>query len=775
MKSLVLLVVTLSALFQFIAAFMAIRLIRASGALVAWVFLAAGFLLMGMRRVVTITHIWDGLSRGDLTAEIIACLISLLLLCGISMIGALFARIKRSQDELSAIHQELGESEVRYRTVADFTSDWEFWLAPDGSFKYVSPSCLQVCGYSAEEFYRDPKLLLKIIHPEDLPRYQSHTHGIQENGQPQPIDFRITTRDGQVRWIAHVCRTIVGTDGSQLGQRASNRDITERKRVETELRESEQRYRELNETLEKRIAERNLAEQVLRRKEADLRRAQEIAKLGSWRYDLTDPISWSDELYRIYGVSPDTFTPTVENFLKLIHPDDRPAMQAWIQACSADEKPGELEFRIILPDGTVRFISGRGELFHDLKAGLYLTGTGQDITERKLAAAALAESESAFRATFEQAAVGMARVALDGRWLQVNQRLCEVIGYSRDELLGLTFQDITHPDDLESDFSNLREMIAGSLESFSVEQRYIRKDRSVVWINLTVGLVRDYAGAPDYFTWVVEDISKRKRAEEALADKQRLLEELNQNLEKRIADAVSESREKDRILMQQGRQAAMGEMIGNIAHQWRQPLNTLGLIVQELLMTYGREEFNKDSLEANVKKAMRLISHMSSTIEDFRNYFRPDKEKVLFNVKQAVDKTLSLIEPSLKGLGITIEVTEKGVVEINGYPNEYSQVLLNILINCRDAYEACPTGSQRVVVVTILKENNGAVVTVADNAGGIPEKILEKIFDPYFSTKGPDKGTGIGLYMAKTIIEKNMGGRLTVRNTAGGAEFRIEV
>jgi len=539
MKSLVLTVVVLSALFQFIAAFLAIRLIRVSGALVAWVFLAAGFLVMGMRRAVTISHIWHGLSRGDLTAELLALLISLLVLCGISMIGPLFARIKLAQSELSKIHRELVDSEMRYRTVADFTSDWEFWLAPDNTFRYVSPSCEQVSGYSAQEFYRNPQLLLKIIHPDDVPRYLNHTHDFQENGQPQPIDFRITTRDGQQRWISHVCRSVIGKDGERLGQRASNRDVTERKRAEAELRESEQRFRELNETLEKRIVERKQAELVLLRREADLRRAQEIAKLGSWKYDMADPIWWSDELYRIYGVAPETFTPTVASFLNLIHPEDRPAMQAWIQACSADARPGELVFRIIWPDGTVRFISGRGELIRDVVVGLHMAGTAQDITERK-------------------------------------------------------------------------------------------------------------------------------QAEAALAGKQRLLEELNLGLERRIADAVSESREKDRILMQQGRQAAMGEMIGNIAHQWRQPLNTLGLIVQELLMTYGREEFNRESLQANVKKAMGLISHMSKTIEDFRNYFRPDKEKILFNVRQAVDKALSLVEPSLKGMEITIEVAGNDDAEING-------------------------------------------------------------------------------------------------------------
>jgi C4-dicarboxylate-specific signal transduction histidine kinase len=260
-----------------------------------------------------------------------------------------------------------------------------------------------------------------------------------------------------------------------------------------------------------------------------------------------------------------------------------------------------------------------------------------------------------------------------------------------------------------------------------------------------------------------------------LADKQHQLEELNAYLEQRVADAVLDSRKKDQILIQQGRQAAMGEMISNIAHQWRQPLNTLGLIVQELKMTYGRDEFNRESLDSNVKKAMALIFNMSQTINDFSNYFQPDKEKMLFNVSQAVGRTLSLIEPSLKDLSINIEISRTDDTHINGYANEYSQVLLNILLNCKDAFEGCNIDRKKVITITISKKNNKSVVTIADNAGGIPKDIIDKIFDPYFTTKGPDKGTGIGLYMAKTIIEKNMEGSLTVRNNAVGAEFRIEV
>ncbi|MCA1739907.1 MAG: PAS domain S-box protein, partial [Actinobacteria bacterium] len=135
-------------------------------------------------------------------------------------------------------------------------------------------------------------------------------------------------------------------------------------------------------------------------------------------------------------------------------------------------------------------------------------------TERKRAEAELRESEKRFRSTFEQAAVGIAHVDADGRWLRVNQRLCEIAGYSREELLQKTFQEITHPDDLDADLEKVRQLLAGEIETYSMEKRYFRKDGSIVWINLTSSLMREPSGAPNYFIGVIEDITARKRAEE---------------------------------------------------------------------------------------------------------------------------------------------------------------------------------------------------------------------------------------------------------------------
>ena len=271
-----------------------------------------------------------------------------------------------------------------------------------------------------------------------------------------------------------------------------------------------------------------------------------------------------------------------------------------------------------------------------------------------------------------------------------------------------------------------------------------------------------------------QKVGQLEAEREALLRSEENYRRLNETLEERIKKAVDELREKDRVLIIQGRQAVMGELISNIAHQWRQPLNMLGLLAQELPMTYKMGTFTKELLEANVAMTMKIIQQMSQTIEDFRSYSQPDRVKTDFKVLQVIAKTLSLLEGSFNAHRIRTEVEHEGDPVVNGYPNEYSQVLLNILINARDAFLAGKAASPSIVI-RVFCENGSTVVTVTDTAGGIPPEIVDKIFEPYFTTKGPEQGTGIGLFMSKTIIEKNMHGVLSARNTGVGAEFRIKM
>jgi C4-dicarboxylate-specific signal transduction histidine kinase len=270
------------------------------------------------------------------------------------------------------------------------------------------------------------------------------------------------------------------------------------------------------------------------------------------------------------------------------------------------------------------------------------------------------------------------------------------------------------------------------------------------------------------------DVTERRRAEDRLAQKRLEIEELNRTLEARIDHTVNELRQKERLLVLQNRLAAMGEMIDSIAHQWRQPLNTLGLIIQQEQQAYEMGTFSKESIDENTGMAMEIIRHMSRTIDDFRNFFRPDKNKVSFRINNAIRHTLSLVEKSFQEQHISIELQPEGDPVAHGFPNEYAQVLMNILVNARDVMVERKIDNPRISI-RFFVEGTKTVVTVTDNAGGVPEEILGKLFDSSFTTKGPDKGTGIGLYMSKLIIEQSMGGKLTAGNVGEGAEFRIEV
>ncbi len=259
-----------------------------------------------------------------------------------------------------------------------------------------------------------------------------------------------------------------------------------------------------------------------------------------------------------------------------------------------------------------------------------------------------------------------------------------------------------------------------------------------------------------------------------LAQKSHELEELNRDLDKRVKEESEKSRKNEQLLIQQSRQAAMGEMIGNIAHQWRQPLNALGLVLQNIHFAYQMDNLSDEFMQKSVEKGKMLTASMSKTIDDFRNFFKPNKLKERFSIAKAITDTIGLIEASYNNHNITLKTDLDTQLIVEGYPSEFSQVILNILSNAKDALIENEVQEKRVYIKT-ESDNTHAIITIKDTAGGIPEAIIDKIFDPYFSTKEEGQGTGIGLYMSRTIIETNMSGKLTVSNSDTGACFTIKM
>ena len=258
------------------------------------------------------------------------------------------------------------------------------------------------------------------------------------------------------------------------------------------------------------------------------------------------------------------------------------------------------------------------------------------------------------------------------------------------------------------------------------------------------------------------------------------LKELNNNLEKRIEEEVKKNREKDRQIIQQSRFAALGEMLGNIAHQWRQPLSAINSTASgmELQMELGIA--SNDDIKKSFANIKGYVEFLTQTIEDFRNFFKEDKDLIDFNITDVLQKTLSIIDATYKDNNIEIILDIKDKLISKGKPNELSQVFLNILNNAKDAMVDHNIQKRFVHVYSkTTKEYN--IIYIQDNAGGIPEDIIEKIFDPYFTTKHQSQGTGIGLYMSKNIIEKHMKGEISVENltqefdgiTYTGACFKV--
>jgi signal transduction histidine kinase len=248
------------------------------------------------------------------------------------------------------------------------------------------------------------------------------------------------------------------------------------------------------------------------------------------------------------------------------------------------------------------------------------------------------------------------------------------------------------------------------------------------------------------------------------------LEEYKTDLENKVKREVRLNQEKDKMLTERSKLAAMGEMLGAISHQWRQPLNVLAGHIQFLDDDYYEGLVDEKYIDSFIKKNYELIEFMSHTIDDFRNFFRIDKEKSLFSVREKIQQTLKILKHSLSNNDIEISIDTNDFIA-NGFPNEFMQVILNVINNAKDVIVENKIKNRKIDISI----SQIGIIRITDHAGGISKEIISRIFEPYFTTKNEGKGTGIGLYMSKKIIEDNMNGTLEVSNTDDGAQFIIKL
>lgn len=370
----------------------------------------------------------------------------------------------------------------------------------------------------------------------------------------------------------------------------------------------------------------------------------------------------------------------------------------------------------------------------------------------------------------------------------VNDEFCAISGYSKNELIGKNHNIVKHPDVDDEKFKLLWETILDK-KIYKDTVKNLAKDGSTFYVNSTIIPILDKNENIVEFVAIRYDVTKEVLLREELLKKEIEYEELNRNLEKRVQeqtkelkdlnqtlearvrDEIRKNEEKQRVMFWQSRHASLGQMIANIAHQWRQPLTELSLAMFNI-----KKAVQNDRVEDMSKfydESKNIIKNMSQTIDDFTNFFSPNKVLYYFNISESIRESIGLLESVINDEMITIKTNFEDI-KVLGITNELTQVIINLINNSKDAF-IHNSILLREINISTKKESGFAVIEVQDNAGGISKENIEKIFEPYFTTKHKSRGTGLGLFMSKMICEQGLHGTLDVKSKKKTTTFSIKI
>jgi two-component system, sensor histidine kinase and response regulator len=623
----------------------------------------------------------------------------------------------------------LRESEERYRSVIAAMQEGVVLLGADGYIRACNASAERILGLSAEQITGrttlDPRWQAIC---EDGSAFPGETHPVMvtlRTGRAcSKVVMGVRKPNGELTWISINSQPLLrGNELTPYAVVASFSDITERKNTEEALRESEHRWRSLTEALPQLV--------------------WAAAPDGACDYFSTQ---WTEHT----GVAEAGLLGW--RWLETLHPEDRePTRQFWLESV-AGRHPYDVEYRVCRRDGEYRWFKTRGVPIRDSDGNVFKWfGTCTDITDLRRTEEAMRESEERFRGTFENAAVGIAHVDVHGRFLRVNEKLCDILGYTREELLAEKVQDVTFPDDLNADLEQLASILRGEFPSFSRDKRYLRKDGSIVWVAVSVSLQRDAAGRPLYTISVTRDISHRKRLE----------------TEFRHAREVAETANR-----------AKDEFLANVSHEIRTPMNAI-LGMTDLALDTPLSDDQRQCLRT-VKSAADSLLGIINDLLDFSKIEsgKLELDPADFSLRAAVGDTLRALamRAHTKGLELVCQVQPDVPDALVGDAGRLRQVLLNLVGNAIKFTEA----GEVVVLVRLEIRSIGPIrpidpisglpetqlcFEVRDTGIGIPQDQQERIFRAFeqedTSTTRRYGGTGLGLTIAARLVAL-MGGTVTV-------------
>ena len=631
----------------------------------------------------------------------------------------LLKHVRHRTAQLEAHVQALGESEERYRLLTETVRDAIFMIDLEGRLIFGNRSAEEITGYSSAEFRGRP--IASLLTAKAAQESTVRLAAVQAREEVSPwFETEIVRRDGGRVWVEAHLATVL-RDGRPVGRIGVVRDITERRRVEESMRLLESAVRQAGESIIVTTAELEPpGPQIVFVNPATTRVTGYTVgeMLGRTPRMLQGPLSDRAVLRRLredLSAGRECYGETI-NYRK-----DRTT------------------FPVSLHITPVRDDDGRISHFVAIQ---------RDLTEQKRAEAALRGSEERFRATFEQAAVGIGISALDGRWLRVNQRFCDMLGYTSEELCALSFQVMTHPDDLPTTLELRGELMTGRRSSYSVEKRYLHKGGRSVWVQVTVSVVSAAGGVPDYSITIVQDVTERKQLEDEFHHAQRM--------------------------------EGVGQLAGGIAHDFN---NLLTVISARTELGLGRLP-HADPL----RHELELIHKTSNRAAALTRQLLAFSRKHVLQPKVITPNTLieSLITLLKRIIGENIELQfvpapAPGRIQVD--PSQLEQVIVNLAVNARDAM---PDGG-RLTIETAdaeldveyaarhvnVKAGPYVVLAVSDTGTGMSSEIKARIFEPFYTTKGPGRGTGLGLSTVYGIV-KQSGGYIRVYSEPGaGTTFKI--
>ena len=455
---------------------------------------------------------------------------------------------------------------------------------------------------------------------------------------------------------------------------------------------------------------------------------------------------------------------------------------------SAAEKNDELENYFLFTESYMHF-----PIVIIAREGVPFVSSLESIKDKRIATIASAEYIELLKKRYPKMQVGEMsntpeglKAVLSGKvdyFLDITADLTYVTrkyGISGINIVGFTGDDFHYRAAVRKDDPTLFGKLQSTVQSISEEEKQLIFNK---WLDTKIERAVDYTligkilfatllGFLIFFIWnrkLAQEIRKRQKVEGKL-------HKLNASLERRIERQVSKMREKDLLLHHQSRLAQTGELLSNIAHQWRQPLARLTSLFMQAQLKVKNEKFEEHDFQNLIEQNNSIVEHMSQTIDDFTHFFQLDaRKRVWFDPVEQCRESMGIISGTLQGNDITLHKScPKENPTLYGHPRAFSHIILILLNNANDVLMQRKIADAGIWIAMTSDKKN-LTVTLEDNAGGIDEEIIEKVFDPYFTTKPKEEGTGIGLYMASTIIQRVFHGSISVTNSAKGAKFLIEI